>query len=121
MTPVARVAAALLITGLYLPIFAGTLYITVTDPSGALVAGAAVTVSAPQGGAEQNKKTELPGRATFDLPAAQYHVAITHAGFEPAERDAAVTRRTLDLTVNLKITAANTTMHVSGTRSPLAN
>ena len=120
MKPVAR-AVALLIAGFCLPIFAATLNITVKDPSGALVNGAAVTITQPQADRAQNKNTDIQGRTTFELPSGQYHISITHAGFEPAERETALTNRTLDLTVSLKIAAAATTMQVSGKRSPLAN
>ncbi|HVW07683.1 MAG TPA: carboxypeptidase regulatory-like domain-containing protein, partial [Bryobacteraceae bacterium] len=114
----ARRGAFLLV--LCLPTFAATLNITVKDPSNAFVFGAAVTVT-PQNGPSQNKSTDLQGEAAFDLPAGQYHVSAIHTGFEPAERDATIANRPVDLTITLRIAAASTTMQVSGKRSPLAN
>ncbi len=100
-----------------LPLSAATLNITVKDPSGALISGAAVSITP----SSQNKNTDRHGRASFELPANRYHISVTHPGFETAERDATLETRPLDLTVTLAIAAANTTMQVSGKRSPLAN
>ena len=112
----------LLLAILWAPaLFAATLNITVKDPSGALVLGANVAVAPQPGGAGQNQNTDLQGHTSFDLPAGQYHVSVSHTGFENAERDATIANRTLDLTFTLKITAANTTMQISAKRSPLAD
>ncbi|HVV44172.1 MAG TPA: carboxypeptidase-like regulatory domain-containing protein, partial [Bryobacteraceae bacterium] len=104
-----------------LPAFAVTLTINVKDPRGAAVSGAGVAVIPPQGSRAQSKTTDRQGRARFDLPTGRYHLSVTHSGFQPAERDAEVENRPLDLTVSLTIGAANTTMQVSAKRSPLAN
>jgi len=113
-----RIALILLITG---PISAATLNITVKDPSGALVSQAGVIVTPPQGAPAQSRNTDAHGRVAFDLPAGHYGVSVTRAGFEPAERDAALENPSLDLTVNLTLAATSTTMRISGKRSPLAN
>jgi hypothetical protein len=60
----------------------GTLSGTVTDPSGAAVVGAAVTVRSLETGAVRTTMTEETGRyEVFALPIGQYEVLVTKSGF----------------------------------------
>src|ERR1700680_411857 len=63
--------------------FTGTITGVVTDPSGAVVAGAEVTVTNPSTGAVRTVKTSDHGEYSFpELPAANYDLTVTAASFK---------------------------------------
>ena len=55
---------------------------TVTDPSGAVVAGANVTIHNPVTGFERSATTDASGNFSFaNVPFNPYHLAVTASGF----------------------------------------
>src|SRR4030081_3326931 len=61
----------------------GTIRGTVTDPSGAVVAGAEVTVSNPANGDTRTAKTAPQREYVFaDLPASTYDLSVKGTGFK---------------------------------------
>ena len=63
--------------------FTGTITGVVTDPSGAVVAGAEVTITNPNTGAVRTVKTSDHGDYSFlELPAANYDLTVTAANFK---------------------------------------
>src|SRR5437879_6035337 len=64
----------------------GALSATVTDPTGAVIAGAIVTISRPDTGLTRTQTTEATGTLTFTLlPPGDYHVSFSAPGFNKAE------------------------------------
>ncbi|MDE3153925.1 MAG: TonB-dependent receptor, partial [Acidobacteriota bacterium] len=84
----------------------GQLEVLVRDPSGAVIVGAAVTVTAA-GGARREGKTGPNGEATFEgLAPGRYDVRATADGFEPrAENGVRVRQGRTRREVTLKIAA----------------
>jgi hypothetical protein len=83
---------------------AGTVEITVTDPSGAAVANAAVRVQNRVSRYDRTVATDQTGVARFlNVPPNQYHVDVTAPGLQPAAQDFAVRAA---VPINLKITLA---------------
>src|SRR5258708_29773283 len=65
--------------------FRGTILGTVTDPQGAVVAGAKVTVHNVNTGLERSTQTSADGSyAIPELPIGTYTVTVTQAGFQTA-------------------------------------
>src|SRR5262245_31760917 len=63
--------------------FRGTILGTVTDPSGALVSGAKVTVKNVATGLERSTQTSPDGSYSLpELPIGTYTVTITQTGFQ---------------------------------------
>ncbi len=84
----------------------GQLSGTVTDPKGALVAGATVTVTAPATDQKFTARTDQQGRYKVEgLPAGVYLVTVTAKGFSIAAREgvAIVDNQTATLDVTLEI------------------
>src|SRR5215475_9733828 len=68
--------------------FRGAINGTVTDPAGAVVAGASVKATNPATGVSLDTKTTSDGQFAFqDLPLGAYKIAVTAAGFSPATID----------------------------------
>jgi Carboxypeptidase regulatory-like domain len=64
----------------------GALTVTTTDPSGAVVPDANVTITTKTTGASRSHATESNGSSTFTmLPPGEYRVAISATGFKPVE------------------------------------
>jgi len=64
----------------------GTIAGTVTDDSGALVAGASVTVTSVQTGASRSLQSNSTGSFSFeDLNPGIYHISVTKQGFKKVE------------------------------------
>src|SRR5436305_14432460 len=73
----------LAVTGLSAQTFRGTILGTVTDPSGAVIAGAKVTVKNTGTGLERTSQTSADG--SYSLPELQigtYTVTVTQSGFQ---------------------------------------
>src|SRR6266702_1588772 len=93
----------------------GTVYGTVTDPSGAIIQGAAVTIANPVSGYSRQTKTDTAGHYQFtNLPLNPYHLTISAPTFASAAADADV-RSTVPITLNtsLKLSATSTMVEVT--------
>jgi hypothetical protein len=106
-----------------LPVVAATVQGTVRDPSGALVAGAVVTISSAASSETRTTKTDARGHFSVDdLVAGEYQIAVQQPGFENAERAVTIGKEPkVDIDIQLKIQAQETVVEVSGKRSSLAN
>jgi hypothetical protein len=92
----------------------GNLGGVVSDPSGAVVGGAKVTITGPTG--ERTMDTDAEGRFLFQvLVPGYYHVKISKEGFKTAEVRQAevVTGRTSNVNLKLELGASATTIEVS--------
>jgi Carboxypeptidase regulatory-like domain/TonB-dependent Receptor Plug Domain len=101
----------------------GSISGTVTDPSGAVVPGANVTVENPVSGYVRTGKTDSTGRFQFaNLPFNPYHLTATATGFGGVAQDADV-RSAVGVNVNiaLKVTGTSTTVTVQGSEDLLEN
>jgi hypothetical protein len=101
----------------------GSISGTVTDPSGAVVPGATVTVENPVSGYNRTVKTDVAGRFQFsNLPFNPYHLAASANGFGGVAQDADV-RSAIPVSVNiaLKLAGASTTVTVQGSEDLLEN
>src|SRR5882757_226214 len=82
--------------------FRGTILGTVTDPSGAVVAGAKVTVKNVGTGLERTTDTSADGSyALPELPIGTYTVTITQAGFQTS----VTTRVAVDVATERRVDA----------------
>ena len=93
----------------------GSISGTVTDPSGAVVPGAAVTIENPVSGYARTVETDGSGRYQFgNLPFNPYHRSVVAKGFGGVAQDADV-RSTIPVNVNLalKLAGASTTAAVT--------
>ncbi|HET6219998.1 MAG TPA: carboxypeptidase-like regulatory domain-containing protein, partial [Acidobacteriaceae bacterium] len=101
----------------------GSISGVVTDPSGAVVPGATVTIENPVSGYLRTAKTDGAGRYQFsNLPFNPYHVAVTANGFGSMAQDADVRSNIpLNLNLALKLAGASTTVTVEGSQDLLEN
>src|ERR1700678_2429511 len=92
----------------------GSISGTVTDPSGAVIPGATVTVENPVSGYLRTAKTDSAGRYQFtNLPFNPYHLAVTATGFGGVAQDADVRSTVpLNVTIALKLAGASETVTV---------
>src|SRR5260221_2666330 len=106
-----------------LPAAAATLQGTVRDPSGALVAGAEITLSFTATSETRTTKSDAQGHFSIDgLPPGEYQIAVQQPGFENAQRPVTIGKEPkVDVDIQLKIQAQETVVEVSGKRSSLAN
>ncbi len=75
----------------------------VTDPSGATVAGATVSIENPVSHFKNQAKTDASGSFKFNnVPFSHYHIAIDVNGFQPVSHDADV-RSSVPITINVKL------------------
>src|SRR5438445_1126370 len=92
----------------------GNLAVTVSDPSGAVVPGANITITGPIG--ERTLQTDAEGRALFQLLIPGYYsVRVGKENFKTAEVRSAevVTGRTSIVTLKLELGTSSTTVEVS--------
>lgn len=102
--------------------FAGSLTVTVKDPSGAVVPGAAVLATSPDG-LTQTRATGPNGVAAFKrLPAGKFKIAVQHEGFADAEASIDV-KESGDTTfdVKLAVAAVETNIDINENVSAAAN
>jgi hypothetical protein len=86
----------------------GTIYGTVTDPTGAVVRGATVSIENPVSGLSRQTKTDSTGHYQFtNLPLNPYHLSISATGFGSISLDADV-RSTVPITLNSSLTLGST-------------
>ena len=111
------VCFALLVGSVAAQTFRGTILGTVTDPSGAVVTGAKVTVKNVNTGLERTTQTSADGSYSVpELPIGTYTVTVTQSGFQTAvTRDVVV-----DVSVERRVDAAlktgttSTVVEISG-------
>jgi hypothetical protein len=95
---------------------AGTIHGIVTDPTGAILPGATVTIQNPVSGYERAATTDSAGHYQFtNVPLNPYHVVVSAAGFASATQEVEV-RSSVPVTVNtsLQVGAAATEVTVTG-------
>ncbi|HZU08637.1 MAG TPA: TonB-dependent receptor, partial [Pseudacidobacterium sp.] len=95
----------------------GTITGTVTDPTGAVVPGAAVTIVNPVSKYERTVTTDKMGHFQFpNVPFNPYHLTVTMTGFSNATQDVEV-NSVVPVTANVSMKlgeASNTTVVVTG-------
>jgi hypothetical protein len=94
----------------------GSLTGTVTDPSGAVVAGATLTLVNPQTGAERSTTSNTEGRFDFTtLQPGKYNITVDAKGFKKAvSRDIIISVTTVsEVTIPLEVGAASETVTVT--------
>jgi hypothetical protein len=96
---------------------------TVYDPKGAVVPGAAITITNPATGFSRTTKSDNQGNYQFlELPPAKYDLSIVTPGFSTLKQSGVelqvATPATLNVTV--QVTGGTVTVEVSGT-TPLVN
>ncbi len=101
----------------------GTIQGAVTDPSGAAIPNADVTISNSVSGYNQNVKSAQDGTFRLvNLPPNQYHVKITAPGFQLYQQDIPVhTQVPIQVTAALAIAGSTETVNVSASTEVLEN
>jgi hypothetical protein len=102
------------------PVFAqgmgnsGTITGTVTDPSGAILPGAAVEIQNKVTGYERTAKTDTTGMFKFlGVPQNNYHMTVNAPGFQPHVEDLMVrTTVAVNLTIAMTLAEATTSVDV---------
>src|SRR5689334_536944 len=88
---------------------AGTVEITVTDPSGAAIPGASIKVENRVSRFERSASTDQNGVARLgNIPPNQYHVEVSANGFQPAVQDVPV-RASVPVSLKFPLTLAGST------------
>ena len=92
----------------------GTVTGAVTDPSGAVIPGATVTIQNPVSGLLRSATTDSAGRFQFiNLPHNSYHVTAAATGFSSVAEDADVSSAiAVNLNLALKVAGEATTVNV---------
>src|SRR3984885_3368544 len=87
---------------------------TVTDPSGAVVSGAVVTMHNPVSGFERSATTDASGNFSFsNVPFNPYHLSIGVAGFAPHAQDVDVRSSVpVELKIALQLAGSSSTVTV---------
>ena len=92
---------------------AGTVSGTITDPSGALVAGATVTLKNAVTNYQKQIQTDARGMFQFvNVPHNQYHFSVSLQGFQTVDKDIAV-RSAVPLQMNAQLTLSGSTEEVT--------
>jgi hypothetical protein len=94
----------------------GTIYGTVTDPTGALVPDATVAIENPVSGYTRTTTSDSQGHYQFtNVPLNPYHLVVTVKGFSPHSQDVDV-RSSVPVTVKnvLTVGGESTTVEVTG-------
>src|SRR5260370_1966073 len=105
----------------------GILSGTVTDPAGALISGAVVSISNPVSGYYRSVPTDSAGHFQFtNLPLNSYHLTATAKGFASVAQDAHVSSSIpLTITIPLKVEGSSTSVTVEAedlmSNDPLAH
>ncbi|HSY67596.1 MAG TPA: TonB-dependent receptor, partial [Edaphobacter sp.] len=101
----------------------GTVIGSVTDPSGAVVPGATVSINNPVSQYSRTATTDAAGRFSFpNIPFNPYHLTVNATGFASQSKDVGV-RSTVAVTVNLALAlgAASTTVTVEAGQDLVEN
>src|ERR1700727_3777148 len=96
---------------------------TVTDPSGAVVANAEVTMHNPVSGFERSATTDASGNFSFpNVPFNPYHFSVNASGFAPFAQDVDVRSSVpVEVKITLQIAGNSATVTVEGGADLLAN
>lgn len=94
----------------------GRLIGTITDPTGAVVPNAAITITDTGTGHTLSANTGDSGQYVFNaLPVANYHLDVKHEGFKTATADFSIeVSQVLDISLKLETGSSSTTVEVSG-------
>jgi hypothetical protein len=94
----------------------GTVTGTVSDPTGAVVAGATVTIENPVSQLERTAKSDSTGHFQFtNVPFGSYHMTVSAAGFGTYVRDVGVKSTTpVTVAAGMALGTAATTVQVTG-------
>src|SRR5437764_12549951 len=101
--------------------FRGTILGTVTDPQGAVVAGAKVTVRNVNTGLERTTQTSADGSYSVpELPVGTYNVSVNQSGFQTSSITAVALEVAAEKRVDIALKAGQvtTTVEVSGENLP---
>src|SRR6201998_4735345 len=91
----------------------GTINGVVKDPSGAVVAGAAVTIHNPVSGYDRSTTSDSTGGFTFsNIPLNPYHLSVEAAGFGAYAQDVHV-RSSVPVPINVALTVAGSSSSVT--------
>ncbi len=101
----------------------GTVRGTVLDPSGAVIAGAAVEIQNPVSHYDQTTKTDTQGSFTFsNVPFNPYHLSASASGFQSGAQDIDVRSAIpTEVKINLPLGAATTTITVEAGQDLVEN
>ncbi len=100
----------------------GTLSGTISDPSGAVIPGASITITSLGTGLTRTQQSGSNGNFTFhDLPSGSYRVEVTHDGFDEQKYPSVLVQgdRTVTLAVHLATGSRSEMVTVNAT--PLLN
>lgn len=100
---------------------AGTISGTVTDPSGAVIAGASITLKNAVTNYQKQVRTDSRGiYQLLNVPHNQYHFSISAPGFQAVEKDIAVRSAVpVQLNIQMKLSGATEQVTVNATASDL--
>jgi hypothetical protein len=100
---------------------AGTVNGTVTDPSGAVIPGATVTIHNPVSSYQRTASTDSSGGFIFtNVPFNPYHLAVTAAGFTTHSQDVSLNSMVpVSLKIALDLAGGKTTVTVSSEAADL--
>ncbi len=101
----------------------GTIRGTVTDPSGAVVAGAEITITNVVTDYKQAVKTDTDGTfRLINIPPNQYHLSVALSGFQTYTQDISVrTQVPIQLKISLVLASATETVNVEATPDTIEN
>ncbi len=104
----------------------GTVVGEIADPSGALVPGAAITLTDPSSNAKLTATTNAAGKYAFSaVPPGTYSVTVAKSGFSTTKAEGQVvnvgTQLTLNLTLKVGTTAETVEVQVIGTELQTLN
>ncbi len=104
------------------PLWANSLRGKVTDPSGAVVANAKITITSQATQAVKTLISDSTGAFSADgLDPGSYSVIVEASGFEKFEQVVNLSSGDVNLNIALKIAVAESQVEVAGKRSSLAN
>jgi hypothetical protein len=94
---------------------------SITDPTGAAIAGASVTLQSLNGAAPRSTRADVAGRFTLAaLPPGRYQLLIAKPGFATASRSIELASRDLaQLDTSLAVGAESTTLNVEASNADL--
>ena len=121
-----RLFSVAALASLAIPMYAqqvlGTISGSVTDPSGAVVSGAKITIVNLSTGLTRSIQSAGSGEYTFhDLPSGNYSVDVTMAGFSEQKYPAVLVQGNRTASLPVKLATGNTSEQVTVNGTPLLN